>query len=144
MGDIALAREVNTVFGEVFQEPEEYTDNPPPDEWLANLLGNPGIYVIAAIFSRRVVGAIVCYEFDKLERAVREVYVYDIGVLSGYQRRGVATALMDKARRIAATRNVSVLYVQAMQNNTDAIAFHSSVGTQKAIASFDIEPLAGG
>ncbi len=142
-GDAELAREVNLAFAEVFSQHQYYLGNPPSADWTTHLLANPGIYVIAAMIGNKVIGAAVCYEFDKLEREAREVYIYDIGVLPDFRRHGVATALILEARRIAGRRNVRVLYIQAEGDDDEAIEFHASVGRRKTLASFDIEPLTG-
>jgi len=92
-----------------------------------------------ALSGTQVVGGLVAYELDKLERARRELYIYDLAVATGYRRRGIATALIEHLRTIAARRNVWVIYVQADYGDDPAIALYEKLGTREDVMHFDIE-----
>jgi aminoglycoside 3-N-acetyltransferase I len=82
----------------------------------------------------------VAYELDKLEQARREVYIYDLAVSSTHRRTGVATALIQHLRRIAAERGAWVVYVQADHGDDPAIALYTKLGSREDVLHFDIAP----
>ena len=109
--DLALARRLNAMFGKAFDEPDTYEGDPPSATYLAKLLAKPHIIALVAVSEGEVVGGLFAYELDKLERARREVYIYDLAVAEGHRRRGIATALIERCRDIAAGRGAWVIFV---------------------------------
>jgi aminoglycoside 3-N-acetyltransferase I len=136
--DVALLRALNEVFGEAFGESDEYTDSPPSDNYLSGLLAEEHIIALAAVVAERVVGGLVAYELDKFERQRREVYIYDLAVNSSYRRQGIATALIERLREIAAQRAAWVIYVQADYGDEAAIALYEKLGSREDVIHFDI------
>jgi aminoglycoside 3-N-acetyltransferase I len=136
--DLALVRKLNALFGKAFQEPDTYGGEPPNDAYLADLLGKEHIVVLVAIAEREVLGGLAAYELDKLERARREFYIYDLAVAAECRRQGIATALIEHLRGIAAHRNAWVIYVQADRGDTPAIALYEKVGLREEVLHFDI------
>lgn len=57
-----------------------------------------------------------------------------------HRRRGVATALIEHLREIAAQRGVWVIYVQADRGDDPAIALYQKLGTREEVLHFDIAP----
>jgi aminoglycoside 3-N-acetyltransferase I len=141
--DVASLRELNTVFGEAFGEYAEYTEAPPTDAYLSGVLTKEHIVVLVALMAERVVGGLVAYELDKLERQRRETYIYDLAVASGYRRQGIATALIRRLQEIAAQRAAWVIYVQADYGDAAAIALYEKLGAREDVMHFDI-PVAPG
>lgn len=137
--DLSLARRLNALFADAFGDPDTYETAPPDDAWLAGLLAREHVAVLVALSGTQVVGGLVAYELDKLERARRELYIYDLAVATGYRRRGIATALIEHLRTIAARRNVWVIYVQADYGDDPAIALYEKLGTREDVMHFDIE-----
>lgn len=52
-----------------------------------------------------VVGGLVAYEFQKFEHERSEIYIYDLAVAEAHRRRGIATALIEELKKLAAERN---------------------------------------
>ncbi len=136
--DIPLLRALNSVFGEAFGEPETYGAEPPSDAYLGALLGKEHVIALAARVDDEVVGGLVAYELEKFERARREIYIYDLAVAEPHRRRGIATALIERLREIAAERHAWVVYVQADQGDEPAIALYEKLGTREEVLHFDI------
>ncbi len=136
--DIALLRKLNALFGEAFGEVETYAAEPPDDAWLKSLLAKEHVVVLAALEGEALLGGLVAYELDKLERARREVYLYDLAVAEKHRRRGVATALIGHLRAIAAERGAWVIYVQADYGDDPAIALYERLGAREEVLHFDI------
>jgi aminoglycoside 3-N-acetyltransferase I len=137
--DVPLLRALNAVFGEAFGEPETYGAEPPTDEYLAALLGNEHVVALVALVSEDVTGGLVAYELDKFERARREMYIYDLAIAERHRRRGMATALIERLREIAAERGAWVVYVQADHGDKPAIALYEKLGKREEVLHFDIE-----
>ena len=141
--DITLMRELNLLFGEAFAEPETYGGARPDDAYLGDLLARDHVIALVALAGAKVVGGLVAYELDKLERARREVYIYDLAVAEPHRRRGIATALIGKVQDIAIARQAWVVFVQADYGDDPAIALYEKLGVREEVLHFDI-PVDGG
>jgi aminoglycoside 3-N-acetyltransferase I len=136
--DVPLLRRLNDLFGEVFAEPDTYGAEPPDDAYLAGLLAKEHVVALAALSGDDLIGGLVAYELDKFEKARREFYIYDLAVSAEHRRRGVATALIEHLRGIAARRGAWVVYVQADHGDDPAIALYEKLGTREDVLHFDI------
>ena len=136
--DVALMRELNQLFAAAFNDAEVYTRVPPDDSYLCALLGKEHVIALVALVSGQVVGGLVAYELEKFERARSELYIYDLAVTEDYRRRGVATALIQQLRDIAASRGVWVIYVQADYGDNAAIGLYEKLGVREDVMHFDI------
>ncbi|MFJ7832746.1 GNAT family N-acetyltransferase [Methylobacterium sp. NPDC097213] len=85
-----------------------------------------------------VLGGLVAYEFDKFERARREIYLYDLAVAAEHRRRGIATALIAHLRDHAARRGAWVIFVQGDPGDGPALALYERLGTREEVLHFDI------
>lgn len=136
--DTASMRSLLRVFGEVFDEEKIYCSAQPSSTYLKGLLGKEEFFALAAFENENVVGGLTAYELQKYEQERSEIYIYDLAVLKAYRRRGIATALIEKLRRISARRGVYVMIVQADQGDDPAIALYSKLGIREDILHFDI------
>lgn len=137
--DLGPARALNAMFGTAFDEAETYEGDPPSEAHLAGLLSKPHVIALVALAGEEVVGGLVAYELDKLERSRREIYIYDLAVAKGHRRRGIATALIERCREIAAGRGAWVIYVQADYEDSPAVALYEKMGRREEVLHFDIE-----
>ena len=136
--DISILKDLLRVFGEAFGEVETYQGSVPSDDYLTRLLSKQHFIAVAAISGEEVVGGLAAYELDKFEQDRREIYIYDLAVVESHRRRGVATGIIRELMRIATTRDVYVMFVQADQEDTPAIALYKSLGTKEVAFHFDI------
>jgi aminoglycoside 3-N-acetyltransferase I len=136
--DVHLFRGLNAMFGVAFGEPDTYGSQPPGDDYLRELLGREHVIALVALSDGDVVGGLVAYVLDKFERARREVYIYDLAVAETYRRQGIATALIEHLRDIAASRQAWVIYVQADYGDAPAIALYEKLGVREEVLHFDI------
>jgi aminoglycoside 3-N-acetyltransferase I len=137
-GDVPLCRKLNVMFSHAFAEPETYTTEPPSDVYLERLLAQRHIVVLAALAGEEVVGGLVAYDLEKLERARSEFYIYDLAVSAEHRRRHIATSLIEHLREIAARRGAWVMFVQADHGDDPAIALYEKLGTREEVVHFDI------
>jgi aminoglycoside 3-N-acetyltransferase I len=136
--DVPLLRKLNALFGEAFGDPNTYGTEPPSDAYVKGLLAKEHVIVLVAISGEDVVGGLAAYELDKFERMRREVYIYDLAVATNYRRQGIATALIERLRDIAARRAAWVIYVQADYVDAPAIALYEKLGVREQVFHFDI------
>jgi aminoglycoside 3-N-acetyltransferase I len=136
--DVPLLRTLNALFGMAFADPETYGAEPPSDAYLEGLLAKEHVIALVALAGEEVLGGLVAYELDKFERARREVYIYDLAVRAEHRRQGVATALIEHLREIAARRGAWVVYVQADHGDDPAIALYEKLGVREDVLHFDI------
>ena len=127
-----------TMFGEAFGEPETYGAARPSDDYLRRLLGNEQFIALAAVDGFSVVGGLAAYVLDKFEQERSEVYIYDLAVAEPHRRAGIATALIDALKTIAAVQGAFVIFVQADPVDAPAVALYSKLGKREDVLHFDI------
>ncbi|MBL8262859.1 MAG: AAC(3)-I family aminoglycoside N-acetyltransferase [Xanthomonadaceae bacterium] len=137
-GDAGAFADLNTLFGEVFEDMETYTGQRPDAEYLRSLLADDGVFALAAIEDDAVIGGLVAYTLRKFERQRSEVYIYDLAVSVAHRRRGIATALIHALQRLATERGAWVIFVQADHGDDPAIALYTKLGTREDVLHFDI------
>ncbi len=137
-GDLSLMKDLLAVFGAAFNEPATYGDAIPGDDYLARLLSGTHFIALAATKGEEVVGGLAAYVFEKFEQERREFYIYDLAVAAGHRRQGIATALIEHLRRIAAARGAYVMFVQADKGDDPAIALYTKLGPLEDVLHFDI------
>ncbi|WP_439817992.1 AAC(3)-I family aminoglycoside N-acetyltransferase [Zavarzinia sp. CC-PAN008] len=136
--DIALFREMLAVLGRAFAEEATYTGAQPGDDYLRRLLGGDSFIALAALRGGTVVGGLAAYELVKFEQERSEFYIYDLAVAEEHRRRGIATALIQALKPLAAARGGYVIFVQADPPDSPAVALYDSLGTREAVLHFDI------
>lgn len=138
--DLPLMDALLAMFGAAFEDVETYTGARPGAEYMRGLLGGETFIALAAVSGGDVVGGIAAYELKKFERERSEIYIYDLAVAAGRRREGIATALIERLRDIAAQRGAYVMFVQADTGAEDApaIALYTKLGTREDVLHFDI------
>jgi aminoglycoside 3-N-acetyltransferase I len=138
--DIAAMRAMLAVFGEAFEDEQTYTQAQPTDAYLEQLLASPTFIAGAAFADARVVGGLAAYVLPKFEQARSEIYLYDLAVLEGHRRQGIATALIRELEAIARARGAYVIFVQADHGDDAAIDLYTKLGIREDVLHFDIIP----
>lgn len=138
--DLGLMDALLKTFGEVFNEMDTYVDNRPDADYMRKLLGSGYFIALAALKDEQVVAGLTAYELRKYEQERSEIYIYDLAVSAAHRRQGVATALIQELKNIAAARRAYVIFVQADTGPEDeaAIALYSSLGKKENVLHFDI------
>jgi aminoglycoside 3-N-acetyltransferase I len=117
---------------------ETYTRNRPGAGYLERLLGSDYFVVLAALKGGEVVGGLAAYELKKFEQERSEVYIYDLAVAAAHRREGIATALIQELKSVAAARGAYVIFVQADIGDAPAIALYTKLGAREDVLHFDI------
>lgn len=138
-GDDEQANQLLAVFGRAFDDEDSYGAHRPSPAYVERLLSDPHVVVLVATAEGRVVAGLVAYELRKLEQERSEFYIYDLAVEEAFRRRGLATALIDRLRVIAAEQGGWVIFVQADYGDDPAIALYTKLGTREDVMHFDIQ-----
>lgn len=142
-GDLAGFRAMNALFSEVFEEPRNYADLPPSDDYALLWLANHDNIAVLAEIDGAPVGAVAGYMLTKFEQERCEVFIYDLAVLKSHRRMGVATAMINEMRRVARERGAWTVFVQAdtIPEDEPARALYRSLASEEITAlHFDIKP----
>jgi aminoglycoside 3-N-acetyltransferase I len=136
--DAALMEELLRTFGEAFDEVETYSRARPSKAYLERLLGSDEFIALAALKDGAVVGGLAAYDLRKFEQERSEVYIYDLAVAATHRREGIATALIEELKRIAAACGAYVVFVQADPGDAPAVALYTKLGVREDVLHFDI------
>jgi ribosomal protein S18 acetylase RimI-like enzyme len=138
--DLPRMRRMLDMLGVAFGDPATYSSSQPGDDYLQALLGNSSFIAIAALEQEEVVGGLVGYVLPKFEQRRSEFYIYDLAVDEAHRRQGIATAMIEELKRIAAFRGIYVIFVQADYGDDPAIALYTKLGVREEVLHFDIAP----
>lgn len=138
--DLPLMQGLLKTFGDAFGEPDTYTQHCPGNAYLTDLLTSDYFVALVALSGEEVIGGLAAYELKKFEQARSEFYIYDLAVAAPHRRRGIATALIEHLKQIAAGRGAYVVFVQADTGPEDAaaIALYDKLGQRESVLHFDI------
>ena len=137
-GDLPRMRALLTMFGAAFGDADAYAAAPPDDRYLERLLARDHFIALAALDGEAVVGGLAAYVLEKFEQARSEIYIYDLAVAETRRRQGIATALIERLRRIGADQGAYVIFVQADHGDDPAIALYTKLGRREDVLHFDI------
>lgn len=139
--EAAKLREINTLFGQVFGQPEIYADNPPEDAWLTDLLADAGfVCLVAETTNGDVIASLCGYILKKFEQQRTELFIYDLAVAEAWRRQGVATALIEQLKPIARAAKAWVIFVTADQGDAPATSLYRKLGEEEFTLHYDIQP----
>jgi aminoglycoside 3-N-acetyltransferase I len=138
--DLDSFRELMQVFAEAFEDHDHYQSTKPTDSYLKHLLDSDKFISVVATSNNMVVGGLTAYILPKFEQERKEIYIYDLAVLTDYRRKGVATSLIEEVKKIALKIKAYVIYVQADKEDTPAIRLYESLGQKEEVYHFDIPP----
>lgn len=136
--DVAAMEALLATFGEAFGEVETYGAARPDAAYLGRLLDSDYFIALTACKRGEVVGGLAAYELRKFERERSEIYIYDLAVARAHRREGIATALIQELKKIAAERGAYVIFVQADLADGPAIALYTKLGAREDVLHFDI------
>lgn len=123
--DLSPFKELISVFQQVFEMPN--TDLP-KDNHLSRLLSDDGFLVLVALEGEKVVGGLTLYLLPQYYEEFPVGYIYDVGVLPEYQRKGVGRKLLEKALQHSGEKGCREIFVQADKEDTHALEFYRSCG----------------
>ncbi|NNC47565.1 MAG: GNAT family N-acetyltransferase [Sphingomonas sp.] len=132
--DAAAMEELNALFAEVFEMPDEYVGRWLDRSALAVRLNDPNIWVLTAEEADRVIGGLTAYMLPKMEAPVSELFVYDLAVASDRQRQGVGTAILEEACKLAGAAGARLAIIEAEPDDAAPLSLYRKLATSEEIA----------
>jgi Acetyltransferases len=126
--DVEKLKQLVMIYKEVFEMEAEKL---PSDEYFQILLGKSDFLVLVAELEGRVIGGLTAYILHSYHREIPQVYIYDFGVSTAYQRQGIGRALINYLRGYCSDKEYGELFVQAELEDDHAIAFYRNTGPSK-------------
>ncbi len=138
--DIGLMEPLLDMFANAFDDVDSYSSKRPSRDYLQRLLASDYFIALAAFVNDEIVGGVAAYELKKFEQERSEIYIYDLAVAASHRREGIATAMIEELKRIAAKRRAYVIFVQADTGIEDepAISLYTKMGVREDVLHFDI------
>jgi aminoglycoside 3-N-acetyltransferase I len=131
---------------EIFKEVFENADEVPNDQHLAKLLSNQDFVVFVVKIDNKVVGGLTLYVLQSYYNVKPMAYIYDVGIATNYQGRGLGKALIAKVCDFCNASGFEDAFVQAEDSDTDAVNFYRKTNptnemmTRHFTYSFPVNP----
>ncbi|WP_040911012.1 GNAT family N-acetyltransferase [Leptospira broomii] len=100
----------------------------PTKNYLQDLLKNESFFVFVALFEEKVVGGLTTYTLNQYYSQLPLVYIYDLAVLTEFQRQGIGKLLIAKTTEYCKEIGIEEVFVQADLEDDYAIDFYRSTG----------------
>jgi ribosomal protein S18 acetylase RimI-like enzyme len=105
-------------------------DHPVDDDAALAFLDDRRHVLLLARIDGYPVGFVSAAELSHPDKPRSEMFVYELGVDDGFQRRGVATVLMQALIELCGSRGCGEMFVLTEQDNEAAIAtYRKALGT---------------
>jgi ribosomal protein S18 acetylase RimI-like enzyme len=98
------------------------------EESMRNFLSDPSNYLIVAELDKIVVGYIVAYELQRVDRNMKSMFFYEIGVLKKYRNQGIGSLLINFLKGICKEKRIMKMWVGTNRSNLSAIRLYSKTG----------------
>jgi aminoglycoside 3-N-acetyltransferase I len=96
-----------------------------PDEtYLSALLQNEIFFAVVAKIENRIVGGLTVYMLDQYYSKKSLAYIYDLAVLTEYQRKGIGKSLIGFVNDCCKKKGIEEVFVQADRIDNYAIDFY--------------------
>ncbi len=116
------------LIGQVKFAIDEVTDVSLDPADMGALLADDRAYLLAAYVDDKPVGLVYGYRFPRLDGPRPMVFLYEVGVLAQYRRRGIGRALVEELKRFARESDCRKMFVPTQASNEAAMALYRSAG----------------
>jgi ribosomal protein S18 acetylase RimI-like enzyme len=93
-------------------------------------LANPSNYLIVAEVAGELVGFLLAYRLDRIDRPTGQLFVYEVAVDPSHRQQGIGTALMQFACSIVEQERLMKAFTLTDRDNEAAIALYSGTGAE--------------
>lgn len=132
LDDLLDASILFSLLSRVFEEDQETL----PPSYLARLLTDPSLWIVAASVDHTIVGGLTAYLLPMYRRPTSEVFLYDIAVSPPFQRQGIGRLLVDFLRRETSALGASPVFVAADNEDLHALDFYRNLGGLPLLSTF--------
>ncbi|MCW7469358.1 GNAT family N-acetyltransferase [Leptospira kanakyensis] len=117
--------ELIRVFEDVF---EMKNFQMPSSNYLQNLLARDDFFVFVSILENQVIGGLTTYTLRQYYSEKPLVYIFDLAVLTKYQRKGIGKSLIQAVNAYCKKMGAEEVFVQADVIDDYALDFYRSTG----------------
>ena len=107
----------------------------PSAEYLEELLNRPLAHLVVALDHNKVVGGISALEIPMFTKEINEMFIYELGVIEGYRRKGIARQLIHKVKDICQDKGIKSMFVCADADNKIAKSVYENAGGKEEAVS---------
>ena len=98
-----------------------------PDS-LKAFLRSPANYLLVADKGGEAVGFLIAYRLERSDREAAQMFVYEVGVVGAWRRRGLASALIGEIVALARSEGMFEVFVLTSQGNQAACRLYARTG----------------
>ncbi len=95
---------------------------------LKKLLARPDFIVFAVFLDNEIVGGLTAYELKSYSFEGSEIYIYDVAIKPGFQRKGLGKKLILSLKKYCEQNAIKVMFVEADEEDQHAVNFYHSTG----------------
>lgn len=100
----------------------------PDFQYLEQLLKKESFFVFVALLDGKVVGGLTAYSLMQYYSKLPLVYIYDLAVLTQFQRQGIGKMLISGINNYCRQTGVAEVFVQADEADDYALDFYRATG----------------
>ncbi|TGL22981.1 GNAT family N-acetyltransferase [Leptospira bourretii] len=100
----------------------------PNEDYLQSLLARDDFFVFVSIFRSQVIGGLTAYTLRQYYSEKPLVYIFDLAVLTKYQRQGIGKSLIEAINVYCKKMGAEEVFVQADLIDDYALDFYRSTG----------------
>ncbi|WP_199200237.1 GNAT family N-acetyltransferase [Adhaeribacter arboris] len=100
----------------------------PDSKHLQQLLAQDSFFVFVALVNDKVVGGLTTYTLQQYYSTLPVVYIYDLAVLTSYQRQDIGRMLIANLNQYCKEIGVQEVFVQADEIDDYALEFYRATG----------------
>ncbi|MEU4800907.1 GNAT family N-acetyltransferase [Actinosynnema sp. NPDC023587] len=104
-------------------------DDPPLEDATRRFLGERGNHLLVAYADGRAAGFVTGVETTHPDKGT-EMFLYELGVEDGFQRRGIGTALVEALLLLARERGCFGAFTATEPDNAAALATYARTGAE--------------
>ena len=96
----------------------------PDEKHLQSLLSKPDFFTLVARYDNKILGGLTVYILHHYYSIKPIAYIYDVGVLAHYQRKGIGQKLINYLTNYCKENGFEDAYVEAETDDTQAVNFY--------------------
>lgn len=98
------------------------------EDAMCQFLSDPNNYLVVAVENDEVLGYVVAYALQRVDREAKTLFFYEIGVSKQARKRGIGTALINFMKDVCETNNYMKMWVPTERSNNAAMQLYEKTG----------------
>lgn len=98
----------------------------PDNSYLESFLNKPDFKVLVVKHNNKVIGGLTVYVLHSYFSIRPTAYIYDVGVMSTYQRKGIGKKMLSFLTKYCDENGFEEVYVEAESNDVEAVNFYKT------------------